>query len=59
MISPELRRIKANCWGSAWRAVEHDEDGRPKRYVKLTSAELAAFVSFGRVQIPRVGAVEA
>ena len=59
MFSPEARRIKSGCWGSQWKAVERDENGRPTRYVKLTTTELAQFLAFGRVQIPQFGGVEA
>lgn len=53
MFSPEIRKMKAECWRSPWRPVKLDPvSGHPTRYLMLSPAEMHMAAVTGKVQFP-------
>lgn len=52
MFSPEVRKMKRECWQSPWRAViRNPETDMPERFLRLTVAEMHMAAVSGKVGI--------
>lgn len=51
-FSPEVKKVKAECWRSPFRAVARDERGRATHFVALSEREMMIAAVTGSVQIP-------
>jgi len=51
-FSPEVKKVKAECWQSPFRAVARDDQGRVTHFVALSEREMMIAAVTGSVQIP-------